>query len=164
MVERTVQGLPGSPFESAQAVQTQPVNTDPIQTMNAAPAGAVEAAGQNKTASTGETGKINPGARPTIRETVGSMPSAEYQVPHISMPAEALVDEDGSQVTESKIPSAIRKYMNRLFRGKVLSVGRDHKVYIDRGGIREFTFPAQRFSGELKTAKMTGPGQFEQYA
>lgn len=155
MVERTVQGLPGSPFESAQAVQTQPVNTDPIQTMNAAPAGAVEAAGQNKTASTGETGKINPGARPTIRETVGSMPSAEYQVPHISMPAEALVDEDGSQVTESKIPSAIRKYMNRLFRGKVLSVGRDHKVYIDRGGIREFTFPAQRFSGELKTAKMT---------
>lgn len=155
MVERTVQNLPGSPFESAQAVQTQPVNTDPIQTMNAAPAGAVEAAGQNKTASTGETGKINPGARPTIRETVGSMPSAEYQVPHISMPAEALVDEDGSQVTESKIPSAIRKYMNRLFRGKVLSVGRDHKVYIDRGGIREFTFPAQRFSGELKTAKMT---------
>ena len=155
MVERTVQNLPGSPFESAQAVQTQPVNTDPIQTMNAAPAGAVEAAGQNKTASTGETGKINPGARPTIRETVGSMASAEYQVPHISMPAEALVDEDGSQVTESKIPSAIRKYMNRLFRGKVLSVGRDHKVYIDRGGIREFTFPAQRFSGELKTAKMT---------
>ena len=56
MVERTVQGLPGSPFESAQAVQTQPVNTDPIQTMNAAPAGAVEAAGQNKTASTGEAG------------------------------------------------------------------------------------------------------------
>lgn len=152
---KVMQNLPGSPFESAQAVQTQPVNTDPIQTMNAAPAGAVEAAGQNKTASTGETGKINPGARPTIRETVGSMPSAEYQVPHISMPAEALVDEDGSQVTESKIPSAIRKYMNRLFRGKVLSVGRDHKVYIDRGGIREFTFPAQRFSGELKTAKMT---------
>ena len=56
MVERTVQNLPGSPFESAQAVQTQTVNTNPIQTMNAAPAGAVEAAGQNKTASMGEAG------------------------------------------------------------------------------------------------------------
>ena len=56
MVERTVQNLPGSPFESAQAVQTQPGNTNPVQTTNAAPAGAVEAAGQNKTASTGETG------------------------------------------------------------------------------------------------------------
>ena len=57
MVERTMQNLPGAPFDRAQAAQTQTVNTDPIQTMNAAPAGAVEAAGQNKTASTGETAK-----------------------------------------------------------------------------------------------------------
>lgn len=54
---KVMQNLPGSPFESAQAAQTQPGNTDPIQKTNAAPAGAVEAAGQNKTASTGETAK-----------------------------------------------------------------------------------------------------------
>ncbi len=53
---KAMQNLHGSPFESAQAAQTQPGNTDPVQTTNAAPAGAVEAAGQNKTASTGETG------------------------------------------------------------------------------------------------------------
>lgn len=108
-----------------------------------------------KTASTGETWKINPGARPTIRETVGSMPSAEYQVPHISMPAEAMLDTNGAQITASKIPAAIRKYMLRLFRGKVLNIGNDHKVYIDKGGIEEFAFPVRRMDGELKTAKMT---------
>ena len=108
-----------------------------------------------KNASTGEAGKINPGARPTIRETVGSMPSAEYQVPHISMPAEAMLDTNGAQITANKIPAAIRKYMLRLFRGKVLNIGNDHKVYIDKGGIEEFAFPVRRMDGELKTAKMT---------
>ena len=108
-----------------------------------------------KTVSTGEAGKINPGARPTIRETVGSMPSAEYQVPHISMPAEAMLDTNGAQITANKIPAAIRKYMLRLFRGKVLNIGNDHKVYIDKGGIEEFAFPVRRMDGELKTAKMT---------
>ena len=108
-----------------------------------------------KNTSTGEAGKINPGARPTIRETVGSMPRAEYQVPHISLPAEAMLDTNGAQITANKIPAAIRKYMLRLFRGKVLNIGNDHKVYIDKGGIEEFAFPVRRMDGELKTAKMT---------
>lgn len=44
--------------------------------------------------------------------------------------------------------------MSKLFKGKVLKVGSDHKVYIDKGGIEEFTFPAKRMDGEIKTAKM----------
>ena len=39
--------------------------------------------------------------------------------------------------------------------GKVLNIGKDHKVYIDKGGVREYAFPAKRITGELKTAKMT---------
>lgn len=107
-----------------------------------------------KTASTGEAEKINPGARQTIREMVSDMPNAGYQVPYVSMPKDALLGPDGVQVAENKIPAAIRKYMSKLFKGKVLKVGSDHKVYIDKGGIEEFTFPAKRMDGEIKTAKM----------
>ena len=113
------------------------------------------AAGQNNTTSTVEAEKVNPGARPSIRETVGDMPSSGYQIPYISMPSDALVGGDGERVTESKIPAAIRKYMIRLFRGKVLNIGSDHRVYIDKNGIEEFAFPVRRMDSELKTAKMT---------
>lgn len=108
-----------------------------------------------KNASTGEAGKVNPGARASIRETAGNMPSTDYQVPRISMPTDALVGADGVQVAESKIPAAIRKYMGKLFKGKVLKIGSDHKVYIDKGGIEEFAFPAKRIDGDVKSAKMT---------
>ncbi len=37
----------------------------------------------------------------------------------------------------------------------MLNIGKDHKVYIDKGGVREYAFPAKRITGELKTAKMT---------
>lgn len=107
-----------------------------------------------KTASTGEAVKINPGARQTIREMISDMPNAGYQVPYVSMPKDALLGPDGVQVAENKIPAAIRRYMSKLFKGKVLKVGSDHKVYIDKGGIEEFTFPAKRMDGEMKTAKM----------
>ena len=99
--------------------------------------------------------KINPGARPSIREIVKEMPSEGYDIPHISMPESALVGEDGAKVSESKMPSAIRKYMNKLFRGKILDVGPDHKVYINKGGIEEFAFPVKRMPADTKTAKMT---------
>ncbi len=108
-----------------------------------------------KTASIEGTGKIDPGARKTIREQVTEMPSADYQIPYISMPEEIMVGIDGQQVPESKMPSAIRKYMAKLFRGKVLSIGKNHKVYIGKDGVEEYAFPARRISGEIKTAKMT---------
>lgn len=78
-----------------------------------------------------------------------------YQIPYISMPEEIVVGIDGQQVPESKMPSAIRKYMAKLFRGKVLSIGKNHKVYIGKDGVEEYAFPARRISGEIKTAKMT---------
>ena len=108
-----------------------------------------------KTAPTEGTGKIDPGARKTIREQVTEMPSADYQIPYISMPEEIVVGIDGQQVPESKMPSAIRKYMAKLFRGKVLSIGKNHKVYIGKDGVEEYAFPARRISGEIKTANMT---------
>ena len=48
MVERTMQNLPGAPFDRAQAAQTKPGNTNPIQTTNASPADAVEATKSNE--------------------------------------------------------------------------------------------------------------------
>lgn len=114
-----------------------------------------EAVQAQKTAPMAGAAGIDPGARMAIRDQVTEMPSADYQIPHISMPEEAMVGEDGHRISESKMPSAIRWYMAKLFRGKVLNIGKDHKVYIDKGGIREYAFPAKRIMGELKAAKMT---------
>lgn len=108
-----------------------------------------------KTAPMEGAAKIDPGARRPIREQIAEMPSEDYQIPHISMPQEALVWEDGGNVPESKMPSVIRRYMSKLFKGKVLNVGKDHTVYIDKGGIEEYAFPAKRISGEIRAAKMT---------
>ncbi len=99
-------------------------------------------------------GHVNPGARESIRSLVGEMPSEGYDVPHISMPNDVLVGEDGSRVPESKLPSAIRKYMLKLFRGKVLNIGADNKVYISKDGVEEFSFPVRRLDDATKRAKM----------
>lgn len=151
--------------QTAQNVETLPTaaqnggssdgGTFTTPSQNGAQNAVTQAPAQQKTVSNKEAVKVNPGARQSVRETVGDMPSAEYQIPHISMPDEALIDASGAKVAESKIPSAIRKYMIRLFRGKVLSIGTDHKVYIDKSGIEEFAFPVRRMDAELKTAKMT---------
>ena len=124
MVERTVQGIPGSPFESAQAVQTQPVNTDPIQTMNAAPAGAVEAAGQNKTASIGETAQLLLPEQSEIAKERGypvRRDDAVYKVVEIP---QAKVDEISAYIDTVNSASVRKKYkriLKNLFSGQTFT-------------------------------------------
>lgn len=98
--------------------------------------------------------ETNPGDRPSVRSLAGEMPREGYRVPYIAMPQELLTSEDGTKMPEGKIPSAIRKYMIKLFRGKVLNVGPNHKVYISKDGVEEFAFPVRRMDNETKLAKM----------
>ena len=44
--------------------------------------------------------------------------------------------------------------MIRLFRGKVLNVEADHKVYTDKNGTKGFAFPVRRMDADLKTTKI----------
>ena len=120
---KVMQNLPGSPFESAQAAQTQTVNTDPIQTMNAAPAGAVEAAGQNKTASTVETGAYR-AAKPENVE----MPT----VPIINLSMQTVADMNGGVLP--KTGNALRK--DAISRARVrLGLDQNGAAYIPASNV-----------------------------
>lgn len=108
MVERTVQNLPGSPFESAQAMQTQQGNTDPIQKTNAAPAGAFAA------------NKITEGDTPQPRADQGRQRGVEGE-PSASAPI--IADSSAKGTTQSApnsvgqtgtIPAAERVQVQRL--------------------------------------------------
>ena len=123
MVERTMQNLPGAPFDRAQAAQTQTVNTNPIQTMNAAPAGAVEAAGQNKTASTVETGAYR-AAKPENVE----MPT----VPIINLSMQTVADMNGGVLP--KTGNALRK--DAISRARVrLGLDQNGAAYIPASNV-----------------------------
>ena len=120
---KAMQNLHGSPFESAQAAQTQTVNTDPIQTMNAAPAGAVEAAGQNKTASMGETGAYR-AAKPENVE----MPT----VPIINLSMQTVADMNGGVLP--KTGNALRK--DAISRARVrLGLDQNGAAYIPASNV-----------------------------
>lgn len=90
-----------------------------------------------------------------IREQVDHFPKENYKIPRLETPHSIFLDENGSALPVSKYPSAIRKYMNRIFKGKVLNIGSDGKVYISKSGIEEFSFPARRIGESERTAKYT---------
>ena len=90
-----------------------------------------------------------------IREQVDHLPRENYKIPRLETPHSIFLDENGSALPVSKYPSAIRKYMNRIFKGKVLDIGSDGKVYISKSGIEEFSFPARRIGESERAAKYT---------
>ncbi len=93
------------------------------------------------------------GARKSVRELVGTIDNSSYNIPKISTPKDVYIDDNGNPLPQSKYPSAIRKYMLKLFRGKVLKIGKDHKVYVSKEGVEEFAFPVKRLSSDIKLAK-----------
>ena len=108
----------------------------------------VRTAGENRAAN-----HINPGERQSVRSLFDTMPTEDYSIPRVELPSNIFTDENGAALPVSKYPSAIRKYMTQKFKGKVLNIGQDGKVYISRDGIKEFSFPVKRLDQQSKNAK-----------
>ncbi len=104
--------------------------------------------------------KINPGARQSVREVVGDIDNTKYNIPKISTPV--FKDDNGAKLPENKYSSALRKYMLRMFKGKILDIGKDNKVYISKRGIEEYAYPAKRLDNDIKIAKQAAGSSLDE--
>ena len=94
---------------------------------------------------------LSPGKN--VRDIAGNIQNETYTIPKIPTPSEVYTDATGNPLPQSKYPTAIKKHMLKLFRGKVMQIGDDHKVYINKEGIEEFSFPVRRLEQDIKNAK-----------